>query len=255
MTMRRGASDLTPEVKAENQDLMKNRQEFKQARAMVYNAFPDYYQTIPDWVIGNGKAVIRWTMQGMQQSETNSIHLPLSGSMAQGLMSSALFMLSRKKRKSKQTNIRLSWPLSKSIAYLLYSQLTPNNSQGLFVLQRAGKRHSMNVYLLGASSAVLIVAVIVIAIVVFKLRRTRRRNVLKQIRERYQSGQALIRYIMLNRQCSEEAAYQRVAAFNKKHVPLNEHSTIDRMLAHDRQTLLDSARSKLVHDPDEIDKI
>ena len=60
---------------------------------------------------------------------------------------------------------------------------------------------------------------------------------------------------MLNRQCSEEVAYQRLAAFAKKHVPLDDYSYIDRMLAYDRLTLLEKVHNILVHDPDEIDKI
>lgn len=109
-----------------------------------------------------------------------------------------------------------------------------------------------NVYLLGASIAVLML----VAIVVSKVRSIQRRKALEQILERYhQSGEALVRYIMLNRQCSEDAAYRRLATFVKKHVPLDDRSSIDRMLASDRQSLLDSTRSILIHDPDEIDKI
>jgi hypothetical protein len=79
---------------------------------------------------------------------------------------------------------------------------------------------------------------------------------LEHILEMYhQSGQALVRYVMLNRQCSEEVAYQRIATFVKKHVPLDDHSSIERMLAYDNQSLLDWAHSILVYDPDEIDKI
>ncbi len=93
----------------------------------------------------------------------------------------------------------------------------------------------INVYLLGGS----IVAFILVMIVGLKVRSVQRRKALKQILER----------------CSEEVAYQRLATFVKKHVPLDDHNYIDRMLAHDRQSLLDSARNILVHDPDEIDKI
>jgi hypothetical protein len=60
---------------------------------------------------------------------------------------------------------------------------------------------------------------------------------------------------MVNRRCSEEVAYQRIAPFVKKHVPLDDHNYIDEMLVHDRQGLIDKARNILVHDPDEIDKI
>ena len=110
----------------------------------------------------------------------------------------------------------------------------------------------INVYLLGGSIA----ALILVVIVVLKVRSVQRRKALKQILESYhESEQALVRYIMLNRQCSEEVAYQRLATFVKKHVPLDDHNYIDRMLAHDRQSLLDNARNILVHDPDEIDKV
>jgi hypothetical protein len=110
----------------------------------------------------------------------------------------------------------------------------------------------INLYLLGGSIA----ALILVVIVVLKVRSVQRRKALKQLLERYhQSREALVRYIMLNRQCSEEVAYQRLATFVKKHVPLDDHNDIDRMLAHDRQSLLDRARSILVHNPDEIDKI
>jgi hypothetical protein len=114
----------------------------------------------------------------------------------------------------------------------------------------------VNVYLFGGSIAVLILAVVVVAIVISKVRSVQRRKALEQILERYHlSGQALVRYVMLNHQCSEDVAYQRLATFFKKHVPLDDHSSVDKMLAYDRQSLLDSARSILVHDPDEIDKI
>ncbi len=93
-------------------------------------------------------------------------------------------------------------------------------------------------------------------IVVARLKSAQRRKALEQIIGMYyQSGQALVRYVMLNRQCSEEVAYQRIATFVKERVLFDEHSSIDSMLAHDRQSLLDRALSILVHDPGEIDKI
>jgi hypothetical protein len=36
-----------------------NREEFKQTIAMVLNAFPDYRQTIHDWITENDKTVTR----------------------------------------------------------------------------------------------------------------------------------------------------------------------------------------------------
>lgn len=110
----------------------------------------------------------------------------------------------------------------------------------------------MNVYLLGGSIA----ALILIVIVVLKVMSVQRRKTLEQILESYQqSGQALVRYVMVNRRCSEEVAYQRIATFVKKHVPLDDHNYIDEMLVRDRQGLIDKARNILVHDSDEIDKI
>jgi len=138
----------------------------------------------------------------------------------------------------------------KIIACLLYFYEYTNCCNCLYCSRR-GKQVN-NVYLLGASIAVLML----VAIVVSKVRSIQRRKALEQILERYhQSGEALVRYIMLNRQCSEDAAYRRLATFVKKHVPLDDRSSIDRMLASDRQSLLDSTRSILIHDPDEIDKI
>jgi hypothetical protein len=119
-----------------------------------------------------------------------------------------------------------------------------------------GERQVISAYLLGGSIAALLVIVIVVAIVVPKVRYIQRRKALEQILETYhQPGLALVRYVMLNRQCSEEAAYQRLAIFVKKYVPLDDQGYIDRMLAQDRQSLLDSARNILVHVPDEIGKI
>ena len=113
-----------------------------------------------------------------------------------------------------------------------------------------------NAYLLGASVAVILCMVIVLAVVVPKIRSARRRKALERILEKYhRSGQALLKYVMLNRRCSEETAYQRLALFVKAHVPLDDQSYIDSMLVRDRQSLLDSARHILVYAPDEIDKI
>ena len=107
-----------------------------------------------------------------------------------------------------------------------------------------------SVYLLGAGIAVLIFVILVL----YRVRRIRRRRTLQQALGRYrQSGEALVRYVMLNRQCSEDAAYRRLATFVKKHVPLDDYSSIDRTF--DRQRLIDITHSILVHEPDEIDKI
>jgi predicted small secreted protein len=114
-------------------------------------------------------------------------------------------------------------------------------------------------YLLGVIIAVLVCIVIIVALVVLSVKSAQQRKALEQIREqireRYGSGLALVRYVQLNRQCSEEVAYQRLATFVKHHEPFDDHSSIDRMVAHDRQGLLEKARRLLVDDPDAIDKI
>jgi SnoaL-like polyketide cyclase len=219
---------------------------------MVLNAFPDYRQTIRNWISENDKAVTRWTIQGMQQGEYIGIPPLASKSKRQGLISSVPLMASRKKRRTAQIYTLLPWPPCEITASLLYSYPRPSNLQSSFGLHQTGERRVITVYLLGGSIA----ALILVVIVVLKVWSVQRRKALKQILERYhESEQALVRYVMLNRQCSEEVAYQRLATFVKKHVPLDDHNHIDRTLAHDRQSLLDSASSILVHDPDEIDKI
>lgn len=111
-------------------------------------------------------------------------------------------------------------------------------------------------YVLSGSVASLLLIIIVGVLVVSKLRYAQRRKTLEQALERYlQSGLALLRYVMLNRRCSEDAAYERIATFVKNHVPLDDQSYADQMLAQDRQSLLDMARQILAQDPDAIDKI
>ena len=114
----------------------------------------------------------------------------------------------------------------------------------------------MSAYLLGGSIAALLVVVMVVALVVPKVRYVLQRKALEQILERYyQSGLAFVRYVMLNRQGSEEAAYQRLALFVKNHVPFDDQGYVESMLAQDRQSLVDRAREIVVHDPDELDEI
>ena len=103
--------------------------------------------------------------------------------------------------------------------------------------------------------AVLVLMVIVVAVVVLRAKRGHRRKALEHRRERDAAGLALVRYIQLNRQCSEEAAYQRLATFVKKHVLFDDSSSIERMVAHDRQSLLAIAQGLIVQDPNAIDKI
>lgn len=74
-------------------------------------------------------------------------------------------------------------------------------------------------------------------------------------RIRYPPGQALFLYVQLHDQCSEEEAYQRLAAFVKRHVPLKDWPSVHYMLANDRQKLLEIAQRILMRTPDEIDDI
>ncbi len=55
--------------KVEGEAQSQNREEFKQTTAMILNAFPDFHQTIHDWVAEKDKVVTRWTIQGTQQGE------------------------------------------------------------------------------------------------------------------------------------------------------------------------------------------
>jgi len=55
--------------RVEGQTLSQNRQEFTQTMAMILNAFPDFHQTIHDWIAEKDKVVARWTIQGTQQGE------------------------------------------------------------------------------------------------------------------------------------------------------------------------------------------
>jgi hypothetical protein len=102
---------------------------------------------------------------------------------------------------------------------------------------------------------VLVLSVIVFASVGVRVESVRRRKALEPMRERYASGLALVRYVQLNRQCSEVVSYQRLATFVKKHVPVDGSNSIECMIAHDRQRLLERAQGLLVQDPDAIDKI
>ncbi len=103
--------------------------------------------------------------------------------------------------------------------------------------------------------AVLVLTVIGVALVGYRAKSIQRRKSLEHIRARYVSGLALVRYIQLKGQCSEEAAYQRLASFVEKHVPFDDSSSVERMIAYDRQSLLQIAKGLLVHDPHAIDKI
>ncbi len=110
-------------------------------------------------------------------------------------------------------------------------------------------------YLLGNSLAVLVLFVIVVALAVYRVKSLQQRKALEQRRERGLAGRALVRYVQLNRQCSEAIAYQRLAFFVKQHLSSDDASSIERMAAHNRQRLLQLAQGLLVLDPNAIDKI
>lgn len=114
----------------------------------------------------------------------------------------------------------------------------------------------INASMLVGSFVALLLIVMVGAVVILKIRYAQRRKALEQLLEKYhQSDLALVRYVMLNRCCSEEVAYQRLAIFIKSHIPLDDHSYVDEMLAENRQRLLDITHRILVYDEHEIEKI
>lgn len=114
------------------------------------------------------------------------------------------------------------------------------------------RRRRVNIVYL---TSIIILALLAVGIITLG-RNMRRRKALEQLLERYQqSREALLRYVMLNRQCSEESAYKRLAVFMKSHAPIDEYSTIDMMLASNRQRLIDMVQDILASDPNEIDKI
>jgi hypothetical protein len=78
----------------------------------------------------------------------------------------------------------------------------------------------VHVHLLQQSLAVPAHIVVVLVFAIDSSKSLLRREALEHRRDRDKPGQALVRYVQLNRQCSEEAAYQRVATFVKRNVPL-----------------------------------
>lgn len=168
-------------------------------------------------------------------------------------VSSSLWKPGNRRRGKEQRHVPLSSTLYVIIACLLCSYLL-SHSYTVYDLLQVIKKRQVAVPLL--SGGIMIFAGIVTALVVSKLKYVERRKALEQIIETYkQSGPSLIRYVMLNRQCSEERAYQRLKTFVKNHVPFYEHGSIDRMFAQDRQYVVDMALGILCHCPDEIDNI
>jgi len=112
----------------------------------------------------------------------------------------------------------------------------------------------LTTYLQRRDIIVLVLVIIAATLVIYWLR-MRGRLAREPIQEKYPSKQALLRYVQLHYQCSEEVAYQRLAAFIKRHVPLDEQASIEYLVSYDRQRLLELAQFFLMKNPDEIDDI
>lgn len=111
-------------------------------------------------------------------------------------------------------------------------------------------------YLLGTGIVALLAGATICALVIRKVRSQQRRKAIESLDEKLrQSEIALVRYVMLNRQCSEEAAYQRIATFVKLHTPFDDHAFINSLVAYNRQRLLEKTQEILARAPDEIDNI
>jgi len=59
--------------KLEHEERSSTREDMKRGLAMVLNAFPDYHQTIHDWIAEGDKVVARWTTRGTHLGEYNGI--------------------------------------------------------------------------------------------------------------------------------------------------------------------------------------
>lgn len=123
------------------------------------------------------------------------------------------------------------------------------------MLQWMGKKEMKAPFLLAAIILLLVFALIFAAILVSKIRYRRQRKTLERLLGGYQADLALVRYVMLNRQCSEEVAYRRIATFIKEHVPLDDQSYVDEMLARNKQSLLEKAHEILLNNSSELEKI
>ena len=132
---------------------------------------------------------------------------------------------------------------------LYYCKVPYCNNSSFYARER--KRLGIFYLLVASISSI---ALIVIGLV--KRRQRASRQAFRQLLEGHQqSGLALVRYVMLNRQCSEEKAYRLIATFVKAHVPAADRNSIDWLLAYDREGLLEKAGTILVNHPNEIDKI
>lgn len=94
-----------------------------------------------------------------------------------------------------------------------------------------------------------------VAVVIYLMRQVQYRLARERLRAMAQATTALLRYVQLQHHSSEEEAYQRIAAFVKKHVEPGEQTIIGSLLAQDRQRLLALARGLLRYFPQEIDEI
>jgi predicted ester cyclase len=59
--------------KQEHTDQDSTRDYLKRGLAMVLNAFPDYHQTIHDWIAEGDKVMARWTTRGTHLGIYNGI--------------------------------------------------------------------------------------------------------------------------------------------------------------------------------------
>ena len=110
-------------------------------------------------------------------------------------------------------------------------------------------------YPIRRSIVVLSLLMIVAALVNAWVRYVQRRQTREQMPERIKFGQDLVHYVQEHHECSEEVAYQHIADFVKKHVSPNEQSSIETLLAHSRQSLVELAVSLLQYFPQEIEEI
>ena len=104
-------------------------------------------------------------------------------------------------------------------------------------------------------TALVFVLIFTTFVVIARVKRMLSRHARERVEVRYRSRQALLRYVQLRYQSSEEVAYQRVAAFVKRHVPNDEQASAEYMAVYDRQRLLELAQRIIMHNPDEIDEI
>jgi steroid delta-isomerase-like uncharacterized protein len=59
--------------KLEHEQTSSTRDQLKQGLGMILAAFPDYHQTIHDWIVADGKVVARWTTRGTHLGVYNGI--------------------------------------------------------------------------------------------------------------------------------------------------------------------------------------